>query len=491
MAIKKFQDLQVEYPQRYEVTDNAGTENLKTIKFSPGKVYQEGTKETAVIFNNIQKNGLYTVIGTRVIEGNEEIYDVELEGLEEFGIFDINLQLVANSKNTTNSPKLRILNEKYSFVNNNGTISVGDLTTNNIHVVKIDTVKKTAFLIGSDKLDKGTYPGNASDLNDEISKIASTTQLGRIKVGTNLRIDENGFLHGNPDVDISGKMDKYKDVTSIISDYDDIIEDGFYIARGSEQGIKNAPYGDSALVQVWNYGGYIYQNAVSYYKVDLQFTRCFYKGAKNTKWEKIVDTTDIVNNLTTTAPGQVLDARQGPAIVNKINGLAGGYSGTFPLTTAVKEGIYLLPATNKFYVCVENYNGSSLTAPNANFEELSVFQNRNKLENLFKIPKKIISANIILTTIEQSLNLEYEQDNIDHIIIHSNSAGRFPPILVTPSMFKNGWLTQSYGGGSVNPANFRHMAMWISENKLYYTSAKIDSSGVSQNDSSGIILEIY
>lgn len=171
MAIKKFQDLQVEHPQRYEVTDNAGTENLKTIKFSPGKVYQEGTKETAVIFNNIQKNGLYTVIGTRAIEGTEEMYDVELEGLEEFGIFDINLQLVVNAKNTTNSPKLRLLNEKYSFVNNNGTISIGDLAANNIYIVKIDTVKKTAFLIESDKLQKGTYSGKASDLdNDKYDK---------------------------------------------------------------------------------------------------------------------------------------------------------------------------------------------------------------------------------------------------------------------------------------------------------------------------------
>lgn len=240
---------------------------------------------------------------------------------------------------------------------------------------------ETLTNLSNDKLDKGTYSGNASDLNTEISKIASTTQLGRIKVGTNLRMDANGFLHGNPDVDISEKMDKYKDITNIISDYDDIIENGFYIAKGSAAGGINAPYRNSALVQVWSYQDNVYQNAVSYYDVEQQFTRCFQKGIKNTKWESIVNTTDIVNNLTTTVPGQVLDARQGPAIVNKINGLAGGYSGTFPLTTAVKEGIYLLPATNKFYVCVENYSGSSLTAPNANFEELSVFQNRNKLEN--------------------------------------------------------------------------------------------------------------
>lgn len=113
--------------------------------------------------------------------------------------------------------------------------------------------------------------------------------------------------------------------------------------------------------------------------------------AAKTIWESInelftkkANKDDVENNLITVDEGKILDARQGPAIVNKINGLAGGYSGTFPLTTAVKEGIYLLPATNKFYVCVENYSGSSLTAPNANFEELSVFQNRNKLENLSK-----------------------------------------------------------------------------------------------------------
>ncbi|MEJ6466807.1 hypothetical protein [Fusobacterium ulcerans] len=104
----------------------------------------------------------------------------------------------------------------------------------------------------------------------------------------------------------------------------------------------------------------------------------------NELFTKKANKDDVENNLITVDEGKILDARQGPAIVNKINGLAGGYSGTFPLTTAVKEGIYLLPATNKFYVCVENYSGSSLTAPNANFEELSVFQNRNKLENLFR-----------------------------------------------------------------------------------------------------------
>lgn len=176
---------------------------------------------------------------------------------------------------------------------------------------------ETLTNLSNNKLNKGAYSGNASDLNTEISKIASTTQLGRIKVGTNLRIDENGFLHGNPDVDISGKMDKYKYSWDNISDYDDIIKDGFYIVRGSAQGAISAPYADPALVQVWSSGGFVYQNAVSYYDVQAQFTRCFKIGTKNTKWEKIINTTDIVNNLTTTVPEKVLDARQGKKLFDE------------------------------------------------------------------------------------------------------------------------------------------------------------------------------
>lgn len=64
-------------------------------------------------------------------------------------------------------------------------------------------------------------------------------------------------------------------------------------------------------------------------------------------------------------------------------GVIGGYNGSFPLTAATKGNIYLLPATKKYYVCIKNYNGSQLTAPNANFEELSVYTNRSKLDNLF------------------------------------------------------------------------------------------------------------
>ena len=65
-------------------------------------------------------------------------------------------------------------------------------------------------------------------------------------------------------------------------------------------------------------------------------------------------------------------------------GLAGGYGGDFPLSTASKDSIYRVPATNKFYVCTENYNGSQISAPNSNFVELSVWKNHDRLNKLFK-----------------------------------------------------------------------------------------------------------
>lgn len=126
--------------------------------------------------------------------------------------------------------------------------------------------------------------------DEEIFKKASKTELGRVIIGDNLTIDETGRLSGNPAVDISGKMDKYQ-AKYDIRDYDDLTEDGFYILTGSASSSPstNAPYSDSALVQVWNLSGYIYQHAVSYYNVECQYTRCFQKGAKNTRWERIIN----------------------------------------------------------------------------------------------------------------------------------------------------------------------------------------------------------
>lgn len=91
-----------------------------------------------------------------------------------------------------------------------------------------------------------------------------------------------------------------------------------------------------------------------------------------------------VDDLSNSSTTRALAANQGLILDNKDKGIVGGYNGKFPLTSATKGNIYLLENTQKYYICITDYNGSKLTTPNANFEELSVYTNRSKLDNLSK-----------------------------------------------------------------------------------------------------------
>lgn len=97
-------------------------------------------------------------------------------------------------------------------------------------------------------------------------------------------------------------------------------------------------------------------------------------------------------------------------------GLAGGYGGDFPLSTASKDSIYRVPATNKFYVCTENYNGSQISAPNSNFVELSVWKNHDRLNKLITVGDIVINnlifkfyKNIILNFSEGTAEFSFEK----------------------------------------------------------------------------------
>ena len=91
-----------------------------------------------------------------------------------------------------------------------------------------------------------------------------------------------------------------------------------------------------------------------------------------------------------TSNAQALSGKSRIEFERDTQALAGKYAGNFPLTSAVKDAVYLVPATGKFYVCTQAYNGSNLTAPNANFEEMSVWANRDKLGNLLQFDESYI-----------------------------------------------------------------------------------------------------
>jgi len=60
--------------------------------------------------------------------------------------------------------------------------------------------------------------------------------------------------------------------------------------------------------------------------------------------------------------------------------------GKFPLTESVAGNIYYFPGNKKFYYCLKSQT-SRVSVPNADFEELSIYQNRKKLENLINLNK--------------------------------------------------------------------------------------------------------
>ena len=71
-------------------------------------------------------------------------------------------------------------------------------------------------------------------------------------------------------------------------------------------------------------------------------------------------------------------------LIQNLNGILGQNNGEFPVEQAVAGNIYYFPRNQKYYYCLKSQT-SRVSVPNADFEELSIYQNRKKLENLIKI----------------------------------------------------------------------------------------------------------
>ena len=72
------------------------------------------------------------------------------------------------------------------------------------------------------------------------------------------------------------------------------------------------------------------------------------------------------------------------SIEDRVVAAVGKEDGKFPLTESVAGNIYYFPGNKKFYYCLKSQT-SRVSVPNADFEELSIYQNRKKLENLITI----------------------------------------------------------------------------------------------------------
>lgn len=83
-----------------------------------------------------------------------------------------------------------------------------------------------------------------------------------------------------------------------------------------------------------------------------------------------------------------LNAKEGQLIQN-LNGLLGKNNGQFPVDQAVEGNVYYFPANQKYYYCLKSQSGRT-SVPNADFEEISIWANKKKLENLKRKSKMLL-----------------------------------------------------------------------------------------------------
>ena len=94
-------------------------------------------------------------------------------------------------------------------------------------------------------------------------------------------------------------------------------------------------------------------------------------------------------------------------IEDRVVAAVGQLNGMFPLSEAIAGNIYYHQGNKKFYICKSNYNGTTISVPNMNFEDLSVWDNRKRLENFIKVKNNKIFTigNICIETINCTPNI--------------------------------------------------------------------------------------
>lgn len=78
-------------------------------------------------------------------------------------------------------------------------------------------------------------------------------------------------------------------------------------------------------------------------------------------------------------------------IEDRVVAAVGKEDGKFPLLEAVKGNVYYFTRNKKFYICKEAQN-RRVSVPDGNFEELSIWENRKRLENLISFREEVIGT---------------------------------------------------------------------------------------------------
>lgn len=145
MALKKFVDWEGNDLDVYKVKDASDVGVGLTRHEWQGErtATKVGTTITANIMNELQKGLVHSLETTKKIELGKEIYEIDLNGIDEFGLFEsLKLLLEIKSGNQTNNVFIRMKNKEYQIQKNQGgtlgNLEVDDLKTNEKYFVEFN-----------------------------------------------------------------------------------------------------------------------------------------------------------------------------------------------------------------------------------------------------------------------------------------------------------------------------------------------------------------
>lgn len=145
-------------------------------------------------------------------------------------------------------------------------------------------------------------------------------------------------------------------------------------------------------------------------------------------------------------------------IEDRVVAAVGKEDGKFPLNEAIQGNVYYFPANKKFYICKETQN-RRISVPDVKFEELSIWGNRKRLENLYK-------------NFEQSGNWYYKQISSNFYMLFTwipnipGGESYYDLPFPTTSEYTNSLvLATQTGAGAVRP-----ITCYIKNRKLYFNS---------------------
>ena len=176
----------------------------------------------------------------------------------------------------------------------------------------------------------------------------------------------------------------YESIQDIYMAISSDIEAEIYVRDGViylTRDIANQVYTETGLIAVGTLKG---RNNLEADKQYLADNGHWYKNiGGNRTWEATSGTPDEqLIPITWKYLYESLNNKENQLIQN-LNGILGQNNGEFPVEQAVVGNIYYFPRNQKYYYCLKSQSGRT-SVPNADFEEISIWANKKKLENFSK-----------------------------------------------------------------------------------------------------------